>query len=766
MSGNVERFEKAMNQGHNAAWDQMWEKAAEFYQLALAEIPDDPKALTSLALALYETQNYDQALITYLKASELIPEDPIPLEKAADLLYKTGQANSAIDGYMKCAELNLKKKDVNKAIDLWIKIVSIRPDHLMARSRLALVFERLGRKQEALNEYVAVASLLQNAGEVQKAIQAINRALLVDPGNGHIQNALAMIKAGQLLPKPNQPRHETSQVKTILDSKKKEYSPQDQLDPISEAQSKALTTLAGLLFEQEEYNEPVSKRGMTDIVKGAFGSTSEHEDNTTLMLHISQVIDLQSQKKDLKARDELARAIELGFDHPAAVFDLGCLQFQTGKFSDSIETLDSIGNNVEFILPVKLITGKAKFQLKQYHEAALDLLDSLRYAEMQVVGDEHANELSGAYDPIIEAQAQQQSGEPPVQLCENIMKMLIRADWRKYLVEARKQLPDQDGLMITPLAEMLTSAGSGEIVEALTGVQKLARANKYQAAIEEAFYVLSTAPFYLPLHVTIADLLLQQGQINAALDKYSIVARSYTVRGESNRSIILYRKIADLSPMDMDARKNLINLMKESKQFGAAIDEYLNLADMYYNLADLENVRKTINEGLKLANTSNASRLDKFKILARMADIEMQSLNLRQAQRIYEEMRTLQPDHEPTRLSIIELFFRLGQAKQARKELADYSKLLVEHGQQEQAWKFLDKLVEQHPKEPVLFQQQGELLRISGDREGAIQKLDAAGELYLEAGDRTSAAEVVRSILAMDPPNSTQYRQLLTQLNA
>ena len=40
-----------------------------------------------------------------------------------------------------------------------------------------------------------------------------------------------------------------------------------------------------------------------------------------------------------------------------------------------------------------------------------------------------------------------------------------------------------------------------------------------------------------------------------------------------------------------------------------AIDEYLNLADMYYNLADLDNVRKTINEGLKLANTSNASRL-------------------------------------------------------------------------------------------------------------------------------------------------------------
>jgi hypothetical protein len=53
---------------------------------------------------------------------------------------------------------------------------------------------------------------------------------------------------------------------------------------------------------------------------------------------------------------------------------------------------------------------------------------------------------------------------------------------------------------------------------------------------------------------------------------------------------------------------------------------------------------------------------------------------------------------------------------------------------------------------------------LSGLNEDAIQKLDSAGELYLAAGDRAAAGEVIRSILAMNPPNSQQYQQLLAQI--
>jgi hypothetical protein len=43
MPGNEEVFQKALNDGHSAAWDQMWDKAAVCYQRALDEFPDNPR---------------------------------------------------------------------------------------------------------------------------------------------------------------------------------------------------------------------------------------------------------------------------------------------------------------------------------------------------------------------------------------------------------------------------------------------------------------------------------------------------------------------------------------------------------------------------------------------------------------------------------------------------------------------------------------------------------------------------------------------------
>ena len=63
MTESQNRFQQAMNQGHTAAWDQDWQRAVDYYHQALEEIPDDPIALVSLGLALYELGLYDQAHI-------------------------------------------------------------------------------------------------------------------------------------------------------------------------------------------------------------------------------------------------------------------------------------------------------------------------------------------------------------------------------------------------------------------------------------------------------------------------------------------------------------------------------------------------------------------------------------------------------------------------------------------------------------------------------------------------------------------------------
>ena len=57
----------------------------------------------------------------------------------------------------------------------------LRPEHALAHSRLAIVNERLGHIQQAVTEYLAVASILQRAGKADKAQQLVGKALQLMP---------------------------------------------------------------------------------------------------------------------------------------------------------------------------------------------------------------------------------------------------------------------------------------------------------------------------------------------------------------------------------------------------------------------------------------------------------------------------------------------------------------------------------------------------------------------------------------------------------
>ena len=173
MAGNKEIFQKAMNQGHSAAWDQDWEKAASCYKLALKEIPNHPQALSSLGLALFEMQNYPGSLDCYLKASQISPDDAIPQEKIARIYERMGKPNEAVSSSMQAAELHLKARSVDKAIDNWQRILTYQPDNLTVRFRLAAVYEKMGRQDDATAEYIATASILQRSGEVGRAVKAL-----------------------------------------------------------------------------------------------------------------------------------------------------------------------------------------------------------------------------------------------------------------------------------------------------------------------------------------------------------------------------------------------------------------------------------------------------------------------------------------------------------------------------------------------------------------------------------------------------------------
>lgn len=768
MSGNEERFQQWMNQGHSAAWDQEWQKAARYYQQALEEFPDHPKALANLGLALFETHDYEAALQQYQRASMMTPEDPLPLEKVAEILERMGRLSEATKAYMEVAELYGKNKEIDKAIENWSSVVSLTPEHIKAHSRLALVFDHMGRKQQAIMEYIAIASIFQHGGDLPKAVKTINHLLQIYPSSNEGKQALAMIQSGKALPKPHRPRSVvSSEIEAVrqLEQPKEEDS-RPPLDPIQEARREALTMLAGLLFEPSAKTESHPPRQLFQaLVKGTSLQDLTQIAQTKIMLHLSQAIDLQSRGEDKQAGVEMEAAIDAGLDSPAGYYILGLLLSEGERQESAIRNLQRAVKHADFALGARLLLGKVQFKRGRVKEAANECLEALRIADSESVEPEWADRLYQIYDPIIESFMRQADEKLQPRLCENVISMLMRKDWREHVKTARRQLPQQVN-EDTPmaLAEILTESSSSQVVESLSKIQQLANIGKLRTAMEEAYYALSYAPFYLPLHLTIGDLLFQGNRVPEAVQKYRVVAETYSMRGEAHRAITVLRKVSELSPMDMQVRNRLVELMIERGDTEETIKEFIRLAEAHYNLADLETARQTYTRGLRYAQQINLDRKTKVKILHRIADIDMQSLNWRQALLVYEQVRTLAPEDEKARLTLIDLNQRLNQPDKALAELDSYIGYLLGTRQAAKALEFLTNLVSEYDQQPTLHRRLGELYRQLGRREQAIAELNVAVDLYHRLGERSEAIDTLMVILALEPAETNQYQQQLSRL--
>src|SRR5512141_1388105 len=112
-------YQRAMNEGHSAAWDQDWQKAAAAYRQALQEFPDQPRALNSLGLALFQLGQFEESLRIYQRVASLTKDDPVAFEKVGQLSERVGDLPTAVNAAMHAAEMFLNQRDVDKALENW-----------------------------------------------------------------------------------------------------------------------------------------------------------------------------------------------------------------------------------------------------------------------------------------------------------------------------------------------------------------------------------------------------------------------------------------------------------------------------------------------------------------------------------------------------------------------------------------------------------------------------------------------------------------------
>jgi tetratricopeptide (TPR) repeat protein len=482
---------------------------------------------------------------------------------------------------------------------------------------------------------------------------------------------------------------------------------------------------------------------------------------------LGQAIDAQTKNQEAQAAEELEHALEAGFHHPALYFNLGYLRAKAGRTESAIRHLQHAVKHADYSLASRLLVGQALFQAGRTQEAAIEYLEALKLADAHIVSPNQADALRQLYEPLIEAQAAENDETNLRRLCENVQEMLLRKDWQAHLRKTREQLPkSQEGDTPIPLAEVIIQAQSSQVLDAMNQVKQLAHMGHLRSAMDEAFQALYHAPTYLPLHTLIGELLIQEGHTQEAIAKFMVIANAYSIRGETAQATKMLRRVLELAPMDLAARTRMIEQLIAHGQVDEAINEYLDLADIYYRLAELDMARKTYTTALRVVQQTNADRSWNVHILQRMADIDMQRLDWKQAIRIFEQIRTLRPDDQNVRKNLIDLNLRLAQRAQAEAELQSYLSYLESNGHSEQALPFLEELVKENEDQIVLRRALAEAYRQHGHIEQAISQLDTLGEMLIEEGKKQDAIQIIQQILALNPPNAADYQRVLVQLQA
>jgi tetratricopeptide (TPR) repeat protein len=752
VAGDKKLYDKSLRAGLNLAWEGQWAKALEAYQKVLAEMPNDPLVHNHIGYAHLQLKHLQEALEAYHEASRLSPNDPAPLARMAEIHELSGQPHAAAAVYLSLAEVSQRQLAWADAIQALQNSVRLHPDHLPARLLLSEIYARLGQPQRASKERVSLARALQKQGQTLKAAEQCSEALLLDSQNAEaraLSEALKLGEAGGEVQPPTAP--------ALL--------VEEGASPVDMARDKALEELAGIPFEESPVGPAADISTFEPSAAPAETSSQPTLSRPQIDALITQAIDFQTRGLVDEAISCYTRVIGAGVDRPAAHFNLGLLYQQRLRFEQAIAEFRKSVRHPQYALGSHFALGGCYKAMGRIDEALDHLIQVLKYVDLGTVQRDQADDLVQLYDALADSYVAKGDQAKALEFMNSLVEFLSSKGWADKARDARKRIDSMADEGVTmSLVEVLVTPSATTLLSAMSLSQEYVKHGAFQAAIDVCFRAIQYAPTYLPLHLRLAEIYAQDGRIDEAVTKYMTVAEVYKVRDEKRHLIGVYKRVLRLAPMDVAVRSRLIDLLTSFGEIDQALEQYLALADAYYQLAQVNKALEKYTAALRLTPRASDEKRWSGRLLRKMAEVQMHRLNWREAAQLYQQIVQVDPEDERAWLSLIDLHYKLGQTKQADQEVIRLLDHFRSQGQNEKALALLQEAVRLQPQQMSLHARLARAYIDLEMREEAIGELDALGELQLDAGLREQARKTVQYIISLKPKNVEAYQQLLSRI--
>lgn len=751
MAQNREAYDRAMNDGHEAAWSQDWKTAADAYARALQEFPDDPEAHLNLGFSLLRADRLSESLKVYSRAHTLAPDDPIPLEKSADVLERMGRHKDAAQQYASVADIYVKQRDLDKAIGNWEKATELTPGLVTLHAKLAKAYRRIGDRRRAIYHYLMLAFNLNRNKDTEQAIKAAQQALSMNRKNTEALNILRAIESGADVKPPRPIVEQESKVEgssTIgigggqpgATDGGKSRTEADPLGPMGEAMSAALSRLAEHI-----------------MMSGGFDAGG---------VQALQAMELQRQGLHVEAINAYVKANE-ELKHPALSMSLGALLLLSEQAKDAISPLKDAQRDDDLRVGAMHALGQAHYQLQQYKQSVTHLMRATESIDIEQTDSvEDRQEIQDVYTSLMSAVSPRREEDNLLAAaCRRFVNLLKSRDWHSRIEDMRYQMAEanRDGGGQAILEYL--SEDTEDVTESVAKIDRYKARRLFTLAMDEAQYAIEKAPNYLPIHVRMAEIMMLEGRVRQAINKYNAVAKTYRVRGENSRAASILTEVLDMAPLDVEVRINLIELLEEEKRIDDALEQYIDLANTYRQLGDLERGRSTYASAERIAEELGADQRRILTIKRAIADIDQLKGDLRRALRALEDIIRLDPDDDAARKTLIDINFQVGNQIEAIKQLDALLRMYAQKKQVKTMLRVLQDFVSSYPENAGVRSRLAAIYQQLGRIEDAVEHLDKLANLQLDDGSNQEACQTIRRIIKLNPPNVEEYQNALSQLD-
>jgi tetratricopeptide (TPR) repeat protein len=741
--------------------EEKWTDAMKAYRFALAEFPNNEAAIIGFGRAGLASGQVELAWKAFQQALRINPTNLEALDYMGDIQERMGQLDAAAETYLKVGNVYAAQNNFDAAIEAWVRATSLASGQINAHQKIADALAQQGRIRPAAREYLKLAAIYQRRGDTERMTEHINAAQELIPNDPGVIAALEAAQEGTKI----QPDLVTdTPPEPELDSDFDDGFFGD--DPFKEED----------LFEEDDlftFDEPEMRRmppgGLAEGARQeAMGELAnlvfEYSDHPGTKL-IMQALDFQSRDSLHEATNSYRQAINRGARHAAVHFNLGLLYKEQGLLNDAIEILKTAAQDQKYGIASQFVLGEIYNNAGDLSLAVRHYIEALKLIDLQTVSGERSYELAQTYDKLAQSYATQVEANKIRQFVIALQNFFAKGDWEQKVYEARQRMNKvaEDGDTMS-LAEFLETPETEVVVTTLAVTGELMKGNMLLTASEECLRAIQKAPSFLPLHSRLADILLKQDRTDQAITKYLYIASVYQMRSQPDQAVNVFQKVLKLAPMDVTVRSKLIDLYISQDNLEQALEQYLVLADSYYQLAQVDRALEKYNEALRMAANAAQASYWRVEALNRIADIYNQRFDWASATAAYEELIRSNPRDERVLRQLVDLYLKQNKLSEAATTL---DKLLSIYQRQNpvKALDLLKELTSYYPDNMFLRQRLAVAYVQNNMNREAIAEYDALGEMQMENGLRDQAVQTIQAIINLGPDDVEGYRRLLDQIS-